>query len=307
MLVRLARLCHHCVAGPAWLIDYIVAVAYSARDSVRSRRAGAALDGWSTEALFVTPSAAATLSEGSEATRLLWPGRVAASLGLIGVLSVSLAGALWRESAPAVAPSATMVAHAPEEDSHRQTMLTWAPLIPVDPLVTEFARAFTFAATPAPTVAADVAAAPVAAAAAPETPAAPPVAAAAPPAPEPPPAAAPEPTPAPAPAQGAQLTRAQMRAAASAAGWPDAELDELLSVAWCESRFRIDANGWGALGLMQIMPEWFESLGMDVSWAFDPVTNLRVALHIHQNDLRNGYGEWASWTCKPAGLPDNAP
>lgn len=307
MLVRLARLCHHCVAGPAWLIDYIVAVAFSARDSLRSRRASAVLDRWTTEALFVTPSAATNPAEEPMATRVLRPGRVAASLGLIGVLSVSVAGALWRESAPAVAPSATMAALPSQEHTQPKTMLTWAPLVPVDPLVTESTSALALAPTPAPTVAAEVAAAPVAAASAPETPTTPPVAAAAPSAPEPPPAATPEPTPVPAPAQGTQLTRAQIRVVASAAGWPEAELDELLSVAWCESRFRTDANGWGALGLMQIMPQWFDSLGIDVSWAFDPVTNLRVALHIHQNDLRNGYGEWASWTCKPAGLPDNAP
>jgi soluble lytic murein transglycosylase-like protein len=90
-------------------------------------------------------------------------------------------------------------------------------------------------------------------------------------------------------------------------GWPADQVDELLSVAWCESRFRVEANGWGALGLMQIMPFWFESVGIDPAQAFDPATNLKVAYHIYQNDLKNGYDEWASWTCKPVGLPASAP
>jgi hypothetical protein len=119
--------------------------------------------------------------------------------------------------------------------------------------------------------------------------------------PDPPPPT-PEPTPEPpppAPAPTGQLTRDAVREIALSVGWPESEMEELLDVAWCESRYRVDANGWGALGLMQIMPFWFESVGIDPALAFDAATNLRVAYHIYQNDLQKGYGEWASWTCKP--------
>lgn len=313
MLVRLARVCHRSVAGAAWLIDYAVAVAFSARDSVRARGGtSAAFDVWSTDALFVPLDVASEPAPG----RVLRPGRVAASLGLIGVLSVSVAGALWRESAPAGAPTTVVVATTGTSLEQRPAALPWSPLVHInqpssaDSSATHVAPIQVLMALRA----AEVEPAPVAAASAPEAPAtteptpAPAPAATPQPTPaKPEPAPEPAPAPAPAPAADTQLTRVQVRTTALAAGWTEPELDELLSVAWCESRFRVDANGWGALGLMQIMPEWFESLGLDPSWAFDPITNLRVALHIHQNDLRNGYEEWASWTCKPFGLPDNAP
>ncbi len=297
MLARPARVCRRSWAAGAWLIDYGVAVALDARDWLRPSRASLSrAEPW--------------MNESDDPARLSRPVRVAASMGLIGVLSVSVAGALWREAAPAETPIAVLEQYAPTLAQPPQAVLAWAPLVPGDRLL----RQATGATAPlAATVsqAAEVESAPVAAAAAQEsfapepTPDPTPRVAAPPPAlvATPAPTQAPTPATAPAPAPGTQLTRAQVRSAALSAGWPESELDELLSVAWCESRFRIDADGWGALGLMQIMPAWFESLGLDLSWAFDPVTNFRVAYHIHQNDLRNGYGEWSSWTCKPGGVP----
>jgi soluble lytic murein transglycosylase-like protein len=98
-----------------------------------------------------------------------------------------------------------------------------------------------------------------------------------------------------------------MTAAALQAGWPEDVIPDLLSVAWCESRFRPDATNHGALGLMQIMSSWFTWLGIDVAMAADPVTNLKVAQYIYTHDIEAGYQPWASWACKPAGLPANVP
>ncbi len=118
----------------------------------------------------------------------------------------------------------------------------------------------------------------------------------------PPPAAiappAPQPTVAPAPT-GRYLTGAEIRAAAVAAGWPSALVDDVVNVAWCESRFHSGAQYGGALGLMQMMPFWFAEAGLDgANWA-DPVTNMRAALFAFQEHERAHVDPWGPWTCKP--------
>lgn len=304
MLIGLVRACRRGAAGIAWLIDYTVAVALSAWDGVGvSQRAARKSPPEPVIDFTGTPQAPSRV--------LFHPGRAAASLAVIGVLSVSLFGALWRQPAasdvPGVVATITSTAGLDAEPSETSVLL-WAPLIadeePAPLPVEETPPVETAEPTPEPASSPEPTpadSAPVAAAAV-DTPAPEPTSEPAPAmveTPEPEPAA---PQPAPAATVSVQLTKAQVREIALQVGWPEGEVEELLSVAWCESHYRVDANGWGALGLMQIMPFWFESLGIDVSLAFDAATNLRVAYHIYQNDLRNGYLEWASWTCKPVGV-----
>ena len=89
--------------------------------------------------------------------------------------------------------------------------------------------------------------------------------AAAAPAERPIPAAAP-PSPAPSVAPPVTslppLTYAQVIALAIEAGWPAELADSVARVAWCESRFRPDAVGYMAYGLMQVIPLWFEYAGI---------------------------------------------
>lgn len=310
MLARPMRACRRIGAGVAWLLDYVAAVVFSAWDGVAVSRAS------------VTRRRSALISMDAAAPpRVLpRPGAVAASLALFGVLSVSVLGALWHHGAPPDTRSLATVLDQPVSAA-RTALPRWAPVVPSarsEPgdggFALVVAQSTEASAVEDPTAAIpSVDSGQVAAATAEETQAAAESPRPTPtpePEPEPRPTAAPEPTPEPVPepppppapapvVRAAQLTRDQVSAAALTAGWPESELEEVLAVAWCESSYRPDANGWGALGLMQIMPFWFESLGVDVSWAFDPVTNLRVAYHIYQNDLRHGYGEWAAWTCKP--------
>lgn len=113
----------------------------------------------------------------------------------------------------------------------------------------------------------------------------------------PPPAAAAPPPPAVA---AGVLSYSEIMAAAAAAGWPSERLDDVARVAWCESRFRPDAVGYGTYGLMQLIPAWFEATGTDFSLWSDPVTNLRVALFAFATDVEYGNGAWGPWSCKPA-------
>lgn len=303
MLVSPVRACRRVAAGIAWLIDYTVAVVLSAWDGAsvarpsRRRRAvddEPVIDFVSVEAVRVFPR----------------PGRAMASLALIGVLSVSVAGALWgRPTAPRI-PAVTELTAQPAEPTAEPgatSVLLWAPII-AEEAASEVMTDAAVEPTPEPTV--EPTPTPEAPTVAPVSAAAAETATAEPTSPPPPPTPTPTPEPpppAPAPKLTGQLTKATVREIALQVGWPEAEVDELVSVAWCESRFRVEANGWGALGLMQIMPFWFESLGIDPAQAFDAATNLKVAYHIYQNDLKNGYAEWASWTCKPVALPASAP
>jgi hypothetical protein len=281
------------LAGAAWLLDYTVAVVLSAWDGVavsrrrRSRSAGKQPAEDTIEAI-----------NGDAASAILRPGRAAASLAVIGAVSISVLGALWSQPAPAESPG--LVVHVPRASVAHASVARWSPLVSEESSSDSSLRLLVAGASSSPEAAASSGQEP--------TPVPVEAAEADTPTPEPTPEATPEPAPptpdppqpaSPAPIPGAQLTRDAVREIALQVGWPESELDELLDVAWCESRYRVDANGWGALGLMQIMPFWFEVFGVDVSLAFDPATNLQVAYYIYQNDLKNGYSEWASWSCKP--------
>jgi hypothetical protein len=119
--------------------------------------------------------------------------------------------------------------------------------------------------------------------------------------PEPAPTAEPAPAAVAAPpvAAAGVLSYSEIMAAAAAAGWPADRLDEVSRVAWCESRFRPDAIGYGTYGLMQLIPYWFEATGTDFALWSDPVTNLRVALFAFAADIEYGKTPWGPWSCKP--------
>lgn|GEM_PF-4885136 len=115
-------------------------------------------------------------------------------------------------------------------------------------------------------------------------------------APPPAPAAA---SPAPGAANDRYLSKDELRAAAIAAGWPAELLPELEVVAWCESRYHTHAEYFGALGLMQMMPSWFEDAGLNIDLWWDPVVNLKAAWHAYETTVRLGIDGWGPWTCKP--------
>lgn len=102
-----------------------------------------------------------------------------------------------------------------------------------------------------------------------------------------------------APAPGHYLTADEVRAAAIAAGWPSNLLDQVVAVAWCESRFHSGATYLGAQGLMQMMPLWFEPAGLDPLLWHDPVVNLKAALFAYLEHDRITGDPWGPWTCKP--------
>lgn len=98
------------------------------------------------------------------------------------------------------------------------------------------------------------------------------------------------------------LTYAQVIAYAIEAGWPAELADDVARVAWCESRFRPDAVGYGAYGLMQVVPLWFEYAGLDFSRWADPVTNLKAALAAFRYSEERSHAPWAAWSCKPEAI-----
>ena len=115
--------------------------------------------------------------------------------------------------------------------------------------------------------------------------------------PAPPEATAPSTTSAPA---GRIYTEAEVRSAALAAGWSPDLLDQVVKVAWCESRFNSGAEYLGARGLMQmIVGYWFEPFGLDPNMWADPVTNLTAARFAYEQNKRWSGDGWAAWTCKP--------
>ncbi|MEX2080080.1 MAG: lytic transglycosylase domain-containing protein [Dehalococcoidia bacterium] len=96
-----------------------------------------------------------------------------------------------------------------------------------------------------------------------------------------------------------RLTEDEFRAYATSVGWAPETLDALVAVAHCESRFRTAAVGGGALGLMQIMPFWFDVAGVPLAMWADPASNLGVAKFIHDRQVNHGRDPWGPWACKP--------
>lgn len=103
-------------------------------------------------------------------------------------------------------------------------------------------------------------------------------------------------------AQLAPLTYAQVTAFAIEAGWPAELADAVARVAWCESRFRPDAVGYGTYGLMQVVPLWFEYAGIGFDQWADPVANLRAALAAFRYSEEKGHSAWSAWSCKPEAI-----
>lgn len=112
--------------------------------------------------------------------------------------------------------------------------------------------------------------------------------------------AAPTPAPTSAPAPGPSvLSYSAIYDLALQAGWPADRADQVARVAFCESRYRPGAIGYGTYGLMQLVPLWFSASGTDFELWSDPLTNLRVALYAFETDMSYGNDPWAPWSCKP--------
>lgn len=100
-------------------------------------------------------------------------------------------------------------------------------------------------------------------------------------------------------AGGGQYAPSVIRGWARDAGWPESTLDQVVAVAWCESRHSPGATNGIAYGLMQVVPLWFGYAGYSFSQWADPMVNLKVALAAYQYDLNRGYAAWTQWQCKP--------
>lgn len=88
------------------------------------------------------------------------------------------------------------------------------------------------------------------------------------------------------------LTRDGMVGVLLAAGWPQEQVENALSVAKCESSWNPDVTGGaGEWGLFQIHPVHVAKFsGRD---PYDPVVNASVALRIWKDQ------SWGPWTCQP--------
>lgn len=101
--------------------------------------------------------------------------------------------------------------------------------------------------------------------------------------------------------KGQRYSEGDVRGFAAQAGWSAPLIDQVVEVARCESGFNSGANGGGPLGLMQLMPPWFESAGVDLENWSDAVSNLRVARYVYDYEVAQGHSGWAAWACAPAG------
>lgn len=138
--------------------------------------------------------------------------------------------------------------------------------------------------------------------------------------PQPTPTAKPTPTPTPTPAplpRSGQLTRGEFDRALAEAGVPRGRWAEVRSVAWCESRWYVDARNPRnryVYGLLQI--DWYPRHAHDRTWApyaietghiaphqydswNDPVVHLRVMRAVWHHDESRGLWRWSQWECQP--------
>lgn len=92
---------------------------------------------------------------------------------------------------------------------------------------------------------------------------------------------------------GGQLSEAEMRAVLEQASAPSAWLDDLLTIAWCESKYSPYAAGdsGNSLGVFQLWRGWFRD-GED---PFDPLANARVAVRVRE--IRGRFGGGGGWSC----------
>ncbi|MEO9254979.1 MAG: hypothetical protein ABI305_05535 [Tepidiformaceae bacterium] len=100
--------------------------------------------------------------------------------------------------------------------------------------------------------------------------------------------------------KGQQYSEGDVRSFAAQAGWPAPLIDQVIEVARCESGFNSGADGGGPLGLMQLMPGWFGSAGVELTNWSDAVSNLRVARFVYNYEAAQGHSGWAAWSCAPA-------
>ena len=93
--------------------------------------------------------------------------------------------------------------------------------------------------------------------------------------------------------QGGSLTEDEVIAVLRAAGAPEAWIPDMLTIAWCESRYSPLAHGdsGNSLGLWQLWSGWFRA-GED---PFDALTNARVAVRVRE--IRGRFGGGGGWSC----------
>lgn len=87
--------------------------------------------------------------------------------------------------------------------------------------------------------------------------------------------------------------------ALTAAGADPAQADDLISIAWCESRWQPDATNGGVRGLWQLWTGWFDYAGADRDQWQDPYVQAQVAVAVVAYDVARGYAPYAQWVCQP--------
>lgn len=84
-----------------------------------------------------------------------------------------------------------------------------------------------------------------------------------------------------------------------AATWPVELLDEVLDVAWCESRGKPTASNGQYKGLMQMGRREWAKYGLGKS-PYDPIANLQAAYRYWSDVERTSPGKgWLRWSCQP--------
>lgn len=96
--------------------------------------------------------------------------------------------------------------------------------------------------------------------------------------------------------EGGVLTEEEAIAVLRAAGAPEEWIPDMLTIAWCESKYSPHAKGdsGNSLGWFQLWSGWFRA-GED---PFDALTNARVAVRVRE--IRGRFGGGGGWSC--AGL-----
>lgn len=103
------------------------------------------------------------------------------------------------------------------------------------------------------------------------------------------------------------ITTIEATAILRAAGWPEAEIPNMLAIAACESSGgKADADGplfhpgetgdgGNSLGWGQMWSGWFPAAGLDVERWWDPLENARAMLYVWQT--RGHYSGGGGWSC----------
>ena len=95
-----------------------------------------------------------------------------------------------------------------------------------------------------------------------------------------------------------QLFHDQLRALLREVGAPEEWIEDLVTIAWCESRGHPDSwntDGEDSRGIWQLWVGWFRAAGYTAEQWRDPYVNARTAVYVRES--RGRYGGLGGWSC----------